>query len=283
MPLIRSRSRLIIDAVAADNPDLPFVPTLENCYVYGLQTVQAKKSVAMIHGRFGTGYRGRIQVWFNKYDVKTLTHNCDRNVINNGGKTTLAYLEEINRRYGFELKPNEIQDLPVMSGGTICRLTIQLECLMYTGTVDFRITEPQPDLSELITIRDLEPQFNTHGMGTAIPGAVLAQGHDYSDVADVLSAVTGTLDTASATSLSTALQSIDTVPWGIVAETLYSLVGAEVLYSGPTVGLPAELQVNDLLMPGYAYVLVLKPAHVNTGLTATPILYHYNVYTAIRS
>lgn len=283
MPLIRSKARLIIEAVAADNPNLPFVPTLDNCYVYALQTIEAKRSAAIIHGRFGTGYCGRHWVWFKKYDVAIMTKNCDLEVVDNGGKTTLAYLEEINRRFGFDLKPNEVQDLPVMNGGKTCRLKPQLECLMYTGTVDFSIVGPQPDLAQLITQRELEPVFNPHQVGVSIPGAMLAQGHDYSDVADVLTTVSGTLDTAVAMQLSTALQTIDTVPWGIVANTLYSLVGAVTLYSGPTVGIPPELQLTDYVMPGYDSVLVLQPDTVDTGFTNTPIVIHYNVYTVIRS
>lgn len=283
MPLIRSKARLIIEAVAADNPDMPFVPTLENCYVYDLQTTEAKKSSAMIHGRFGTGYCGRHRVWFHKYDVAVMTKNCNLDIVENGGKTTLAYLEEINRRFGFDLKPNEVQDLPIMSSGTVCRLKPQLECKMYTGTVDFNLVGPKPDLSELVTVRELEPVINPTGMGASIPGAVLAQGHDYSDAADVIQTISGVLDTATATKLSTALKAIDTVPWGIVANTLYSLVNAEVLYGGPTVGIPSELKVSQLVVPGYDSVLILKPVTDRTGFTATPIVIHYNIYTVIRS
>jgi len=283
MPLIRSKARLIIEAVAADNPDLPFVPTLENCYVYALQTIESKRSAAIVHGRFGTGYCGRHWVWFHKYDVAVMTKNCDLEVVDNGGKSTLAYLEEINRRFGFDLKPAEIQDLPVMNNGTTCRLKPQLECLMYTGTVDFAIVGPQPDLAELITQRDLEPVFNPHQVGVNIPGAMLAQGHDYSDVADVLTNITGTLDTVSSTTLSTALQSIDNVPWGIVANTLYSLVDAITLYTGPAVGIPPALELSAYVMPGYDSVLALQPVTDGTGFTNTPIVIHYNVYTVIRS
>lgn len=283
MPLIRSKAQLIIEAVAADNPNLPFVPTLDNCYVYALQTTESKRSAALIHGRFGTGYCGRHWVWFKKYDVAIMTKNCDLEVVENGGRTTLAYLEEINRRFGFDLKPNEVQDLPIMDNGTVCRLKPQMECLMYTGTVDFKLVGPQPDLAELITQRELEPMFNHHGVGVDIPGAMLAQGHDYSEVTDVLVKIADTLDTAGATTLSTALKSIDTVPWGIVANTLYSLVGASVIYNGPVVGAPQSLKDAGLIMPGYDSVLALTPVTENTGFTDTPIVIHYNVYIEIRS
>ena len=283
MPLIRSKARLIIEAVAADNPDLPFVPTLDNCYVYALQSTESKRSAAIVHGRFGTGYCGRHWVWFNKYDVAVMTKNCNLDVVENGGRTTLAYLEEINRRFGFDLKPSEVQDIPIMNNGTICRLKPQMECLMYTGTVDFNIVGPQPDLSELITVRELEPEFNHNDVGLEIPGAILAQGHDYSEVADVLETITGTLDTASAMTLSTALKSIDTVPWGIVANTLYSLVEASVLDNGPVVGAPQSLKDAGLIMPGYDSMLALTPVTENTGFTDTPIVIHYNVYIEIRS
>lgn len=281
MSLIRSKSKLVIDAVITDNPNLPFVPSIENCYVYGLKTTTAKKTTAYLQGRFGTGYRGRALVTFNKYDVATMTLNCDRDVVGNGGRTTLAYLEEINRRYGFDLKSSEVQDIPVMSNGTICRLAIQRESLLFTGTVDLRIIQALPDLNEQITVRDLEPVFNPAGVGTLVGGQMLAGGHDYSEVASVLREVSGPLDAPTAATLSAALQSVDTVPWGIVSDTLYSLVGATVLYNGPIVGLPESAPV-ELVKKEYDNVLILTPAG-SVGMTLTPIVFHYNVYNVIRS
>lgn len=283
MSIISSKAGLIIEAVAKDNPSLPFVPTLANCFVYKLTAKNAKKSTSLIHGRFGSGYTGKLVVTFNKYDVTTLLINCNRSMPKASGTTTLAYLEEINRRYGFDLYPNEVQDLPLQSNGTVCRLTLQPEAGMYTGSVDLTLVSPTQDLDQLIIIRDLTPELNITDMGATIPGAMLVQGHDYSEVAKSLTGLSGTVSAVQATALSSALKSVDTVPWGIVEKTQYSLVNATVNHSGPIKDIPTALGLAEYVNTTYDAALVITPETEGTGLSATPIVIHYNIYTDVRS
>ena len=88
------------------------------------------------------------------------------------------------------------------------------------------------------------------------------------------------IDAATATSLSSGLKSVDTVPWGFVPDTLYSLAGAEVLYNGLSSVVPDEWRPYTTTW--YDYVLVLKPVN-SVGLTDFPLIINYNVYSELRS
>lgn len=281
MALIRSISALVVDAIAKDNPDLPFKPTLDNCTPYAFATNEARRSQCLVKGRFGSGFCGKTRVWFHKLDVAILTKLIDRSVPKAAGTTTLAYLPAINRQYGFDLKPGDIVDYPVINNGKTVRLTVQPESIIFCGTVDLTIRESYPTLVDLITVKDITPDINPLGFGAEIPSAVLTFAHDYSAVSSTLVPLSvSTLDTATATTLATSLKSVDTVPWGFVPDTLYSLADAEVLYNGPRATVPDEWR--PYVTSRYDYVLVIKPVN-SVGLTDFPLIINYNVYSELRS
>ena len=280
MALIRSVSALVIEAIAKDNPDLPYVPTVYNCIAYDIRYIDAVKATAMIKAVFGTGLRGRHQVRYNKLDVDILTQQVDRELPRTLGTNTLSYLNIINDRYGLNLNPNEVINLPLLDSGNTCRLTIRPESVVFCGTVDLPIRTPLPSLGDAIAQRQLEPAFNTWSVGSELPGFLLTRGHDYSDVSSVLArVVTGVIDEQTAIALATALTSVDTVPWGIVPDTTYSLNGATVVYNGPVDGMPEAYNVNN--SERYDNVLVVMSTG-ETGLSA-PLVVNYNIYTDLRS
>jgi hypothetical protein len=281
MALIRSISALVLDAIAKDNPDLPIKPTLDNCTPYAFATNEARRSQCLVKGRFGSGLRGKTRVWFHKLDVDVLTKLIDRSVPKVAGTTTLAYLPAINRMYGFDLKPSEIVDYPVINNGKTVRLTVQPENIVFCGTVDLTIRESYPTLVDLITVKDIEPAFNPLGFGETIPAVVLTYAHDYSAVGGLLAPLTvGVLDTATSTALATGLKTVDTVPWGLVPDTLYSLADAEVLYNGPSANVPEAWR--PYTSTRYDYVLLIQPVN-SVGLSDFPLIINYNVYSELRS
>lgn len=280
MALVRSVSALVIEAIAKDNPDLPYVPTINNCIAYDFSYIDSVKATCQIKAVFGTGLRGRHRVRYNKLDVDILTQAVNRELPRIVGTSTLAYLDVINDRYGLDLKPEEVINLPVLDSGNTCRLTIRPESLIFCGTVDLQIRTPLPGIGDAIAQRQLEPVFNTWNVGVEIPGFLLTRGHDYSAIANTLSSLqTGTLDGQTTTTLATALRTIDTVPWGVVPDTLYSLSNADVIYNGPVADMPALYAINN--SERYENVLVLMPAG-DTGLTA-PLVINYNIYSDLRS
>lgn len=280
MALIRSISALVVDAIAKDNPTLPFKPTLDNCTPYAFATNEARRSQCLVKGRFGSGFCGKVRVWFHKLDVDILTKLIDRSVPKAAGTTTLAYLPAINRQYGLDLKPGDVVDYPVINNGKTVRLTVQPENVIFCGTVDLTIRESYPTLVDLITVKDVAPDMNPLGFGAEIPAAVLTYAHDYSAISSVLSPLSGVLDTETATSLAISLKTVDTVPWGFVPDTLYNLVGAEVLYNGPIATAPEEWR--QYITARYDYVLLLKPNN-SVGLSDFPLIINYNVYSELRS
>lgn len=280
MALVRSVSALVIEAIAKDNPDLPYVPTVNNCIAYDFSYIDSVKATCQIKAVFGTGLRGRHRVRYNKLDVDILTQAVNRELPRTVGTNTLSYLGIINSRYGLNLKPEEVINLPVMDSGNTCRLTIRPESLIFCGTVDLQIRTPLPGISEAILQRQLDPVFNTWNIGAEIPGFLLTRGHDYSAVAGILTTLSsGTLDSQTTSTLATALKSVDTVPWGVVPDTLYSLSNADVIYNGAVADMPALYAINN--SGRYENVLVLMPDG-ETGLTA-PLVINYNIYSDLRS
>ena len=284
MPLIRSKSKLVLASVLADNPSLPWVPTLDNTTVYGFKYYNRTKSTCILKGLYGKGYSGKHQVRFNKLSVVTLTKNCNLTLVKKSGVTsTLGYLDEINKRFGFDLKATEVVDYPLLQSGTVCRLAIQPESVIFCDTIDLKLIDALPKLSDLISTHDLSANMNVYQQGTLVSATMLTKGHDYSALGnDLIKLNAGTLDDTTAIALATALKTIDTVPWGLVVDTQYSLIGAVVQYNGLVATVPDELQVADIISPKFVYVLIVQPTG-NTGLTTAPLVIHYNDYLDIRS
>lgn len=282
MPLIRSKSALVIESINKENPQLPIPLSVNNCYLYGYQYVDHVKARCLVKGRYGSGFTGKTWVTYNKLDVATLTLNCARDVADTKGKTTLAYLPAINERYGFDLKPVEIQDLPVVN--SVCKLVVQPESTIFCGSVDLKIVAPRPDIGQIISTREYATNFADYAMGELIPAFLLTASHDYSLIGESLyTHPTGVLDATAATALSTELKTVDTVPWGIVADTLYSLVGADVAYNGLISEYPEDKLKADVMRERFEYVMVINPVHTTTGLTDQPLVIHYNLYQNERS
>lgn len=284
MPLIRSKSKLVLTSVLADNLELPWVPTLENTAVYGFRYYNRTKSTCMLKGLYGKGYSGKHTVRFNKLSVITLTKNCDLTLIKRPGVTsTLGYLDEINKRFGFDLSPTEVVDYPILASGTVCRLSIQPESVIFCDSIDLQLIDALPKLSDLISTYDLEPELNIYQQGLVPSAVALTRGHDYSELGNSLVALqSGVLADDAAITLATQLKTVDTVPWGLVADTQYSLIGSTVLYNGLVVAIPNDVPGKDLVSPKFVYVLIVQPIG-DTGLTASPLIVHYNVYSGMRS
>lgn len=280
MALIRSVATLVIEAIAKDNPDMPFKPTVDNCIAYDLRYLDDTKATCKVKAIFGTGLRGRSQVVYNKLDVDILTQGIDREFPRTLGTNTWAFLPLINARYGLDLKPSEVINLPILDSGNTCRLTIRPESLIFCGTVDLQVRTPLPGIGEAVTQREITPDFNTWDFGSTIPGMFLTRGHDYSDISALLTTLNvGTPSAQVISNLATALRNIDTVPWGIVENTLYSLAGSEVLFNGSPAAMPEQYKGNN--SEHFDRVLVLSPVGT-TGLSA-PLVVNYNLYSDLRS
>lgn len=282
MPLIRSVSALVIESINKENPNLPVPLERGNCYLYNYQYIDELTSRCIVKGRYGTGIGGRSWVTYNKLDVAVLTKNCERDVIDNSGKTTLDYLHVINFRYGFNLEPGDIKDLPVLN--KVCTLELQPECTVFCGRVDFKVVKPLPDIGQIISAREYDTQLNKYPANGLLHAFILTMCHDYSAIGETLyTQPTGVLDVDDATALATELKSVDGVPWGLVADTKYSLVNAEVTYNGTVTDYPESALKTDVVRDRYEHVMVVAPVSGSTGLTEQPLVIHYNLYQNERS
>ena len=284
MALIRSRDALVHEAIRVDNPNLTIVPDFTNCWVYDYQNEDDGRVSCYVHGKHGTGLRGRMRVKYNKYDVDVMTINVNKVIPKSAAMTTTGALHAINLLYGFALRFDEVIDHPIVNDVIILEPTER--SLLWRGRTEFYQKEPPPTLASMITARDLDISgVDEFGMSIALVGSVLSMRHDYTAVKESLKplAANVVLDTAAASALVTALRSVDGVSWGFVADSLWTLCGATVAYNGAAadVNMP---EIADIFRPDFDRVLVLTPvANEQTRFAPTPIVFHYNEYSIVRS
>lgn len=284
MALIRSRDALVHEAIRVDNPQLTIVPDFTNCWVYDYQNEDDGRVSCYVHGKHGTGLRGRTRVKYNKYDVDVMTINVNKVIPKSSAMTATGALHAINLLYGFALRFDEVIDHPIVDDVIILEPTEK--SLLWRGRTEFYQKEPPPTLASMITARDLDiSAVDEFGMSLALVGSVMSMRHDYTAAKEVLKPLTqGTvLDTSAASALVTALRAVDGVSWGFVADSLWSLCGATVAYNGALadVNMP---EIADIFQTGFDRVLVLNPiADENTRFAPTPIVFHYNEYSIVRS
>ncbi len=284
MALIRSRDALVHEAIRVDNPQLTIVPDFTNCWVYDYQHEDDGRVSCFVHGKHGTGLRGRTRVKYNKYDVDVMTINVNKVIPKSSAMTTSGALHAINLLYGFGLRFDEVIDHPIVNDVIIIEPT-ELS-LLWRGRTEFYQKEPPPTLAGMVTARDLDiSAVDEYGMSLALVGSVMSMRHDYTAAKEVLKPlVAGTvLDTVAADALVTALRAVDGVSWGFVPDSLWTLCGATVAYNGPLadVNMP---DIADIFQTGFDRVLVLTPiADEVTRFAPTPIVFHYNEYSIVRS
>lgn len=284
MALIRSRDALVHEAIRVDNPNLSIVPDFTNCWVYDYRNEDDGRVSCYVHGKHGTGLRGRLRVKYNKYDVDVMTINVNKVIPKSSAMTTVGALHAINLLYGFALRFDEVIDHPIVDDVIILEPTEK--SLLWRGRTEFYQKEPPPTLASMVTARDLDiSAVDEFGMSRALVGSVMSMRHDYTASKEVLKTYVGgtVLDSAQASTLVTALRAVDGVSWGFVDNSLWTLSGATVAYNGPLadVNMP---EIKDIFRSGFDRVLVLNPiANEVTKFAPTPIVFHYNEYSIVRS
>lgn len=276
MALIRNRADLILAAAMIDNPTFPAALNYSNCYVYKYGSYSSKKGFCFIKGRYGKGIRGKLRVRYAKLDIDVLLREVERKVYFSGAATVVDLLPSINARFGFDLTPTDVVVKPVAPDGKSVVLEIASASTLYRGTVTLSIAPAHANLELLVTERQLDPTMSYWPLVERQNGNFLSIGHDYTEVGDQLSGYSSGVLT-DPVGLAVLLNRVDNVPWSSVPSTIYSLSQANVLYNGSSAALPTEL--SPLLRALFDSVLVLEINQTtNTGLSSTPIAFHYNVF-----
>jgi len=275
MALIRNRNVLVIDAIIRDNPELSHLDR-SNVWVYRFREEEEGKASALVHGRYGMGAYGRTRVKYNKLDVDIMTAECNKKLPRTAAMSTVGVLATINELFGFALKYDEIVDHPIVDGLII--LEPKSSSPLWRGRTEFYFFDPGPALGTLITDREIDlSEMDKYGISLAFPGSILSMGHDYTELRAELSVFNpdAIISQSVATDLSVKLRAIDGVSWGFLPDTLYSLAGAKVIHNGPVSEVPPV--AVDMVASKFDRVLVLELSG-NVGLSATPVVFHYNNY-----
>ena len=282
MSLIARKAGLIIDSVARENPTLPIVPTIHNCWVWHYRYEDDENGWCYIRGRAGSGLTGKRLVKYRKLDLAVLLQGCTLQVPRTGTATT-SYVGQINTMFGLDLTVNDIVNKPVADTDTHFTLEMLSTHTLYRGKVEFSIGIRADKISTVITARDLEVDIDVYRSVLQMPGSMLSAGHDYSEIGGDLTAynVNYLFTDTRVVPFVQLLQSVDNVPWGVVAATKYSLFGATVLYNGSTKDCDTEpFMVNT----AYDRVLIINPiSDDKTTFGPYPIVFHYNLYAAART
>lgn len=275
MALIRNRSVLVIDAIIRDNPELSHL-NRSNVWVYRFREEEEGKASALVHGRYGMGAYGRMRVKYNKLDVDVMTLECNKTLPRTAAMSTVGVLATINELFGFALKYDEVFDHPIVDGLII--LEPKPSSALWRGRTEFYFYDPGPGLGTIITDREMDlSAMDKYGVALAFPGSMLSMGHDYTELRAELSVFNSDaiISQAVATDLSVRLKAVDGVSWGFLPNTSYSLAGARVIYNGPVSGVPPV--ALDMVASKFDCVLVLELSG-DVGLSATPVVFHYNNY-----
>lgn len=283
MSLIARKASLIIDSVARENPSLPIVPTVHNCWVWHFRYEDDENGWCYIRGRAGSGLTGKRLVKYRKLDIAVLLQGCSL-MLPRQGNGVSSYLASINAMFGLDLTTDDIIESAIPEGATYFTLELKSNHTLYRGKVDFAIGIHTDKLGSVILARDLEVPIDTYNAILAMPGSLLTLGHDYSDIGNALTAYGPSYyltDTRSVV-MAQLLNSVDKVPWSSVENTMYSLFGSTVIYNGNTKDV-TDPRYSDVVNTTYDKVMVIEPMTGATLFGPHPIVFHYNLYAAART
>lgn len=280
MALIRNRSVLVIDAIIRDNPELSHLDR-SNVWVYRFREEEEGKASALIHGRYGMGAYGRTRVKYNKLDVDIMTQECNKQLPRTAAMSTVGVLATINELFGFALKYDEIIDHRIVDGLII--LEPKSSSPLWRGRTEFYFFDPGPGLGTIITDREADlSAMDKYVVASETPGSILSMSHDYTELRAELGVfvVDAIISQSVATDLSVKLKAVDGVSWGFLPNTLCSLANARVIHNGSVASAPVE--AVDMVSSKFDNALILELSGT-VGLSATPVVFHYNHFSTIWS
>lgn len=217
----------------------------------------------------GKGFRGHVEVWYNRIDLSVLFKNVSANVglEITEGMTADALLPLINEKYGtdFEVEDFEAAEALAVEGGT-ATFTAKADNVAYTSSFDVKYGLEEIALDSVILVTTLTG-FNYPNSDTSKgQAAIYSFNLDGSTQPDnywatlALGPVTETI----VTPFNQAYRvdedwifdmSADTNPEGTPIPPMdYNLAGAVVIYNGATDAAPAGQLVN----PVYTNVVLME-------------------------
>lgn len=239
MPIItKSGLDTVHDLVRKENPTLPHGVTVDNLRISNLQLVDSARAKAVISGRYGHGYRGRVDVKYSQLDLAVLFGGHTYTIYVEAAASIHKHLSDIAYYTGISLFPNDVEDTPAPQSELpyVTTLSASPTSAGYRGSVEIRFEFRNKRLDELAPWSDYNVTFAPYAPGVTdrARGEFLTYGHDYTLSASELSKMDlGVLTTERAVRLAAALTAVDEAPWtGDDKRGFWSLLNAVVSYNG---------------------------------------------------
>lgn len=285
MPIItKSGLDTVHGLVRSENPSMPNGANAANLRISNLQMIDSARSKVVVSGRYGHGYRGRVETKYDQLDLAILFGGTQLVVYVETARSMHQQLADLAYYTGVRLFPNDVEDTPAPQSELpyVTTLSASPTSAGYRGSVEVRFEFRNKRLDELapwsdytVTIAPYQPSDTDRARGE-----YLTYGNDYTQSATELSTMElGVLTDTRAVRLAAALNAVDESPWtGEDKRGFWSLLNAKVTYNGPTLQYQA---VDGMRWPKlrFSHVAVVDMI-VDRGagdLFGSQLFIHYNV------
>jgi len=270
------------NAVSLNPTSVYFSPPKRVVDTYRAGTTDRNTIIRLTMADNSSSFSGSKIIVYNRLDLSDLNKLIDVTIETHLPQTTHDFIRPIFLRFGIRFEPEDILDEPLINThdneleAPIYEIHALPESLRWIGTLRVTHNEGRGEFKDFLTV-DVLPGMNypvAEDDGTRGSAIVYMYSHDFTTHKDVLDTypeeyVIDDTDTA----LMDAIKDIDTgtgkTRWNLTeADPLWSLHGAEVIYSG----------INDESLPtnkSYKYVLGLR---LRSDMTTPPgdMYLHYN-------
>lgn len=285
MPIITKSGLDTVHAlVRSENPSLPSGATASNLRISNLQLVDSARAKVYISGRYGHGYRGRVEAKYTQLDLGILFGGKPLVIYVETARSMHGQLDDIAYYTGIRLFPNDVEDTPAPQSELpyVTTLSASPTSAGYRGSVEVRFEFRNKRLDELAPWSDYNVTFAPYTPSNTdrARGEFLTYGHDYTLSSAELSTMDlGDLVEERAVRLAAALNAVDEAPWtGEDKRGFWSLLHAIVSYNGRTMNYMAA---DGMRWPNlrYSHVAVVDMV-VDRGagdLYGSQLFIHYNM------
>lgn len=262
----------LIAQLRKENPGIPEDINSTNTRLVDVQVVGGGVYKATLMGIYTHGWQGRVTFTYRRLDLQLLI-NPPPPIGVLTATSIYDALEDIARTTGITLGQNDVLDQP-LSGPLPVTFTLRAKpnAALYYGTVDLTLVERPKYLDEVILTGDYDHTLSSIEFGDS-PVEVLSYSNDYTAIASLLNFkpdpyVTGGTVVADErlVRVITGLTGVDGYAWSVNSGD-FALGGAQVVYAGPTLDMPA---VVDSGRGTYSDVLVLEL------VTGRRVYFYYN-------
>lgn len=134
-------SQLVLDLIARDNPDLPFVLTLDNCILGAARTmtpVGIRNTVLSVNPKSASGYIGALNVTYRRLEIATLFPQ-GRVYLDEWTPSSPILIAEvcdmINRKYGTALQPSDFSTTSITNSTGNKTITVSGTSRAFIGSL----------------------------------------------------------------------------------------------------------------------------------------------------